>query len=273
MMKGRSLFRVLLFAVFLVFVFYQPLSAGWIVKSKTTSGHEISWNEMYIQNNVFKMIEEDHMFILNGITRELTFVNMKVKIFWKGNLDDFKKKIEEFFGKAMGDYSAQMKEAMKSLTPEQRAIMEQYGANNPMLSKMQGKEVRKPKVEIIRTNEVMTIVDRSVRKYIVKSDGRKIEELWLAENMISKKDWNPEIFRELAESMRMGIASTDYEDSEEYWDLQKKGIALKTIHFQGGYQIIDEVEELIEKNLPSSTFSPPSDCKEASLESVLQTME
>ncbi len=272
-MKGRSLFGTLMFAVFFVFVLYQPLSAGWIIKSKTTSEFETTWNEMYLQNNLFKMVDGDHIFILNGNTRDFTFINVKENTFWKGNLDDFKKSMEEFFGKAMNDYSAQMEEAMKNLTPEQREMMKQYGANNPMLNKMQGSKAKRPVVEVVRTSEVMSLVKRSARKYIVKSDGKKLEEVWLAENMISKKDWNPEIFRELAESMRMGIASTDYEDSEQYWSLHKKGIPLKTIHFSENYQVIDEVVELIEKNLPPSTFLPPSNCKEVKLENVLQTME
>ena len=272
-MKRRSLFGALLFAAFLVFVFCQPLSAGWIIKSKTTSEYESSWSKMYLQNNVFKMVDEDHIFILNGNTRNLTFINTKENTFWKGNLDDFKNRIKEFFGKTMNDYSAQIEEAMKNLTPEQREMMKQYGVNNPMLNKMQGTNAKKPEVEVIRTSDVMSIVKRSARKYIVKSDGKKMEEVWLAENMISKKDWNPEIFRELAESMRMGIASTEYEDADEYWDLQKKGIPLKTIHFTNNYQVVDEVVELIEKNLPPSTFLPPSDCTEVKLENVLQNME
>ncbi|NOU60252.1 hypothetical protein [Marinifilum caeruleilacunae] len=272
-MKRKSLFGALLFAVFLVFVCYQPLSAGWIIKSKTTSQYDVSWSKMYLQNNVFKMVDEDHIFIMNGNTRDLTFINTKENTFWKGNMDDFKNRMKEFFGKTMNDYSAQMEEAMKNLTPEQREMMKQFGANNPMLNKMQGTKAKKPEVEVIRTSEVLSILKRSARKYIVKSDGRKMEEVFLAENMISKKDWNPEIFRELAESMRMGIVSTDYEDDDQYWDLQKKGIPLKTIHFNGNSQVVDEVVELIEKNLPPSTFLPPSDCKEVKLENVLQNME
>lgn len=262
-----------MFAAFLVLVFCQPLSAGWVIKSKTTSKYENSWNEMYLQNNVFKMLDEDHIFILNGNTRDLTFINVQENTFWKGNLDDFKNSMKEFFGKAMDSYSAQMEEAMKNLTPEQREMMKQYGANNPMLNKMQGTKAEKPEVEVIRTGEVMSIVKRSARKYIVKSDGKKMEEVWLAENMISKKDWNPEIFRELAESMRMGIVTGDYEDSEEYWNLHKKGIPLKTVYFHDDDEHVDEVKELIEKNLPASTFLPPPGCKQVSLEDILQGME
>jgi hypothetical protein len=272
-MKRKNLLVAMLFTALFVMVCYQPLSAGWVIKSKTTSEYESSWNEMYLQNNVFKVVEKDHIFILNGHTRDLTFVSVKENTYWKGNLDDFKKRMQEFFGKAMNNVSAQMEEAMKSLTPEQRALMEQYGAGNPMLNQMQGKDVKKPNVEIIRTGETMTIVNRSTSKYIVKSDGKKVEELWLAENMISKKDWNPEIFREFAESMRMGITSIDYEDSEQYWQLTEKGIPLKTIYFQDDEKMLDEVVELVEKNLPESTFLPPSGCKEVSIEDVLGNME
>lgn len=272
-MKRKNLLVALLFTALFVMVCYQPLSAGWIIKSKTTSEYESSWNEMYLQNNVFKMVDEDHIFILNGNTRNLIFVNVQENTYWKGNLDDFKNRMKEFFGKAMDQYSAQMEEAMKNLTPEQRAMMEQMGKNNPMLNKMQGTKTKPPVVEVVRTGEVMTIVKRSARKYIVKSDGKKMEEVWLAENMISKKDWNPEIFRELAESMSMGMSSSDYEDSEQYWKLEDKGIPLKTVYFQDDYKSVEEVVELTEKNLPVSTFEPPANCKEMSLVHIFQNME
>ncbi|MDQ2177573.1 DUF4412 domain-containing protein [Marinifilum sp. D714] len=272
-MKRKNLLVALLFTALFVMVCYQPLSAGWIIKSKTTGEYESSWNEMYLQNNVFKMLDEGHIFIINGNTRDLTFVNVQENTYWKGNLDDFKNKMKEFFGKAMDQYSAQMEEAMKNLTPEQRAMMEQMGANNPMLNKMQGTKAKPPVVDIVSTGEVMTIAKRSAKKYIIKSDGKKMEEVWLAENMISSKDWNPEIFRDLAESMRMGMASSDYEDTDEYWSLHKKGIPLKTVYFQEDYTVVDEVVELTEKNLPASTFAPPSNCREVSLEHIFQNME
>jgi glycine cleavage system H lipoate-binding protein len=257
-----------------VLLYVKPTQAGWIIKMRTKTKHEVSRSVIYVQNNQIRIVEVFQTIIFNGNNNEICFIDVSKKSYWKGDIQDFKKGMTHYQEGIKSAYTVQMKEHMDDkMSAEQKAMMEEAMKKMSEFKNPAQQELEEPEweVHISRTHEMGNIAGYPARRYLVKVDGELKEEVWVAENLIGKKDWDPEIFKKFFESLSMGV-KLDYESTDEYWEFGKRGFPLRTISYDGEYQQEEVAEEVIEKNIPRQMFQPPVNFTEVLLADVLKGM-
>ncbi|MBI4519145.1 MAG: DUF4412 domain-containing protein [Deltaproteobacteria bacterium] len=135
-------------------------------------------------------------------------------------------------------------------------------------------EATLPKIVIRKTEEQEKIAGYDTQKYLIESNGKLFQEVWLTTAINLNDDLDPKSYAACRAKLSTGMRGASAQDfnalylSPEYLEFAKSGLALKTIthHIAGSHSL--EVRSVSRADVPSSDFELPSTAKKVPLAEV-----
>lgn len=245
-------------------------SAGWIITQQSydsDEGVETALIEtIYLQDNIMKVAQTDMvtMFDLNNET--ITLMSSVKKVYWIGNIADYKEEIKEAMRSAMEEQLENAREEQKEMIRKMYQGMIE-SIDNP--SKFAGEEPEEYDLQIEKTGDKERLSGHIAYKYQITVNGSLKEESWLSESSRPHNEFDISKFYDVfGEFTSQAGTSAFYQSNEKYIEFAKKGFPLKSVNYFGGYESISEVTSLEKENIDSSEFTAPADYKKVSLVEV-----
>jgi hypothetical protein len=128
-----------------------------------------------------------------------------------------------------------------------------------------------PKIVVRKTEDRATIAGYDTVKYVIESDGRLFQEVWLADTLNLKRDLEPTAYLECQKKIAAGMLGASAQDyhalyrSPDYLQLNSSGYALKTTvhHIAGSFT--QETRSVKQVDVPESDFQVPPTAKSVPL--------
>jgi hypothetical protein len=219
-----------LMAVALVLWLVIPADAGFVMVDQNGETTLISKGRI-------KNTSERAVWILDGNSNEMIFINNEQKMYSQGKTDEY-----------CNSMSAMFEQIMKGVPEEQRKMMNK------------NKESSKKNVSIVKSGDGGTIAGYKTVKYKVLVDGELFEEIWLSLDSSLMKEYKPIIpvlkkFNSCMNRMQMEFSP---ENTPEYQKIWETGVELKSVrHEPGNTEADTNVVQLTEKTIPESEFKTP----------------
>jgi hypothetical protein len=232
------LITVLLISIFSILVLSGNLIAGIFMI-------EDDGSKTYISNGKLKEISEEDGMIMDSKSGEIIYFSPDNRIYTRGKISVFCESM-----------SKMMEQMMDSMPAEYKKMM---GL---------GQERKPPEVEIISEGDGGVIAGYKTVKYKVLANGELHEIMWLAIDASLIKEFKSLVgmlseFQKCSKMMEFGKPPVEL--SAEYVKLMEKGLTLKSVEYDNGYENIATSTANIEiKNIPDSEFQIPSGYKEMS---------
>jgi hypothetical protein len=236
-----------LMAIALVLWLVIPAGAGFVMLDE-------NGDTTLISKGRIKNTSEGFVWILNGNSDEVIFINNEQKTYSHGKTDEYCKSL-----------SAMFEQIIKEIPEEQRMMMDK------------NKKSSKQDVSIVKSGDGGNIAGYKTVKYKVLVGGELFKEIWQSSDSSLMKEYNPLIpllkkFNSCMNSMEMEFSP---ENTPEYQKLWETGIDLKSVrHELGNSSAETNVVQLNEKTIPESEFETPLGYKKISFaEMVTSQME
>ena len=232
-----------LMAAAVVFWLVIPADAGFVMVDQ--NGETTLISKGRIKNS-----SEGFVWILNGNSDEMIFINDEQKTYSHGKTNEYCKSI-----------SAMFEQIMKGIPEEQRKMMAKT------------KESSKKDVSIVKAGDGGTVAGYKTVKYKVLVGGELFKEIWLSSDASLMKEYKTLIpvlkkFDSCMNSIEMEFSP---ENTPEYQKLWEAGIELKSVkHELGSSSTETNVVQLNEKTIPESEFKPPLGYKKISFAEMVK---
>ena len=226
-----------LMAVAVVFWMVIPADAGFVMVDQ--NGETTLISKGRIKNS-----SEGIVWILNGISDEMIFIDDEQKTYSHGTTDEY-----------CNSLSAMFEQIMKGVPEEQRMMM------------TKGKKPFGQDVSIVKSGDGGTIAGYKTVKYKVLVNGELFKEIWLTLDSSLMKEYKPLIpllkkFNSCTNRMEMASLP---ENTPEYQKLWEAGFELKSVKYEGGNSEYEtDVVKLEKKTIPESEFKTPLGYKKIS---------
>ena len=236
-----------LMAIALVLWLVIPADAGFVMVDE-------NGDTTLISKGRIKNTSEGLVWILNGNSDEMIFINNEQKTYSNGKTDEY-----------CNSLSAMFDQIMKGIPEEQRMMMDK------------NKQSSKKDVSIVKSGDGGNVAGYKTVKYKVLVGGELFKEIWQSSDSSLMKEYKPLIpllkkFNSCMNSMEMEFSP---ETTPEYQKLWEAGIELKSVrHELGNSSAETNVVQLNEKTIPESEFKTPLGYKQISFaEMVTSQME
>jgi hypothetical protein len=247
-------------SILFFFILILPVRAGWELKIKSShsDSDEGIPHLVYFQDNVIKVVEAELTTIFDLNDNVLTFIKPQIHMFWKGNLDEYRKEVHEtlelMIKMEVDKLPDDQKEEGRKILESMIRIME----NPDTLSFMD--------ILTRETGEIEEIGGYETRKYQFFLNGVITEDLWIARDLDVSEDLDMGKYLLLLSQLRTGFENELlYQTTEEYYQIIQNTYVLRSREYHTGYQTVKEVIEIQEKDLDKSVFLPPENYKPVSL--------
>ncbi|MFC2104228.1 DUF4412 domain-containing protein [Bacteroidota bacterium] len=242
-------------------------TAGWVITQQSydsDEGVETALIEtIYLQDNIMKIVQPEMVTMFNLNTETITLMSPIKKVYWTGEITDYKKEIIEAMQTAMEEQLKNAQEEQKEMIRKMYQGMIE-GIENP--SKFAGEEPEEYELQIEKTGEKERIAEHTAYKYQITVNGSLKEEAWLSESSRPHKEFDLNKFYDVfGEFTSQAGTSSFYQNDNNYIEFAKKGFPLKSINYYGGYESISEVTNLEKEDIDASEFTPPADFQKVSL--------
>lgn len=262
-MGKRKFFLIIAATLFISF----HATAGWVITQQSydsDEGVETALIEtIYLQDNKMKVVQPEMITIFDLNKEAITLMSPVKKVYWTGQVADYKKEIKQAMQSAMEEQLKNAREEQKEMIRKMyQGMMESI--DNP--SKFAGEEPEEYNLEIEKTGDKERVAGRMAHKYSIIVNGSVKEEAWLSESDKPHEEFNIGKFYDVFGDFTNQAGSIDfYQKDEKYIEFAKKGFPLKSVNYYGGYESISEVTKLEKENIDDSEFTPPTDYQKVSL--------
>lgn len=232
--------------------------AGWVVVEKSSHGETRTTR---IQGNVWMTEAEGLVSVFDAGKGVMTFLKTDARVYWTGT--------PEAFRSATLDPAADpsVKSQLESLPPLEREALRQK-----MVAMMDKMAASGPKhaYAVTATKDAGAIAGKPVKRFELTRDGRKVEDLWLAQSLGIEKEFDAAKMTAMWRAMLPpGADLPKY--SVEVMELMSRGFVLKTVEYDRSGRPVELWEAVsIEKtDLPPATFAVPPDFRPADIYAIL----
>ena len=243
-----------------LFLLILPGRAGWILKVKHyhSDNEEETSKVVYFQENVIKIVEADLTTIYDLDHNVLTFLKPQIRMYWKGNLDEYRNEVNETLQLMINMEVEKLPDDQKE---EARNMLE------TMIRIMECPDTASSLDIFIReTGESEVVLGYETSKYQVFLNGVITEDLWIPSDLDVSADLDLGKLLVLLSQLRTGFENELlYQTTEDYCNLIENKYILRSKEYHTGYQTINEVIEIREEQLTESEFLPPDGYKPVSL--------
>ena len=199
----------------------------------------------FISNGKLKEIDQEDGMIMDSQTNNFTYYNSGKMIYTTGKISDF--------CQAMKDILDQM---LESMSPEMKEL---FGIDQPQ---------DPPKIKVVSEGDGGVIAGYQTEKYKILTDDEVYEVVWLATDKSLIKEFESLVnmmteFQKCSKTMDFGAPPVEL--SQEYINLMKKGLTLKSVTYQEETENISTNTESVEiKEIDDSEFQVPEGYKKMS---------
>lgn len=253
----------------LLVVNYITNNKSWVIKFYVDQGENQSRTLIYIKGNHMKLVTKDYTYLYNSVSKTISFINKKDNNYWLGNVSDFRKAVTRMKIQNDNDFLLNDVSFLRNLNSIDKKNFQE------MMNRRTGKNPLIPdysifdNFNIISTPNFTSVGEYAVRKYEVRHSGKVLEEVWIAENLLSHMGWNMIDFKDFLEVFFFHSGVAPYFNLNSYIKVRKNGLPLKTIIFNGKEKTIITMDYASKTRLNEDDFSIP---KNFNLTSVDETL-
>ncbi len=256
------------------FIFTAPLlsRSGWVIVEHTRHAgtDEIFESTLLIQENKVKSIDNELVLIFDLDRWLLTYVSPLKKGYWTGTPREYLEFLKKFTLKML-------EEEIETATRYERPALQALYDDLKMDLELGDDAVEfigELPVEIIMTELTDMVAGYRANRYLVYSDGTRVEELWLTPDIDLGREYDYGEFRAFIDEMSWGGMFADYRSSGEYIHLMRSGMPMRTVEEdQFGSLIVTEVVKVENRQIPPSEFDPPKGFSLMELEELAAGLE
>ncbi len=240
---------------------------GWVITQNISEfQHDVKVQTLYIQDNVIRVIDATHIFMVDLNEELITLMLPDEKIYWSGTAAELTKGMNR-------QITVQIEQALKQIPEAQRDLYRTYFeelmrpvGDDPL------KEHRYMLYHIVVTRRpgIQWVAGYETEQYEVLVDGRLVEEISIAPALKPEGRIDFKKFFRIFSPFSGQVTARGYEFSPEYIELLNFGYPLKTVrHDKWGRQTV-EVKRLEEKKLSDLDFMIPEHYELIPLDTLLQ---
>jgi hypothetical protein len=232
--------------------------AGWVIEEKSARGESRTTR---IQDNVWLTEAEGLVSVFDAGRGLMTFMKPGRRIYWSGTPEEFRA--------ATLDPAADpsVKSQLEALPPLEREALRQK-----MAAMMDRMTAGGPKHEyaVKATRDAGAIAGHAAKRFELTRDGRKVEDLWLAQNLGIEKEFDAARMMAMWRAMLPpGADLPKY--SVGVMELMSRGFVLKTVEYDPKGRPVElwEAVSVQKAGLPPEAFAVPADFRPADIYAVL----
>lgn len=245
--------------------------------------------------------QDDHAMVLDVNRARLWIADTTKRSYWEGSVEEFCAGMHQAMTAAFGRLGDQMQQQMAELqqqiaelpkdeqaqTRQMRTMMEQMAKTAPPAAPAAGPPVpRVRRVTVARTGDTATIAGVPTRKFRVRADGKRYEDVWISEDPGLARELNleraPDTFGRMFACLFQGVETAPdgrrVEGTAQYRRLFGQGWPLKIVSYQEDGGAADGktttlVGTLERRDFAETEFRPPAGFRRASFPEVVGTEE
>lgn len=254
----------------LLAIMYTANDKSWVIKFYVDRGEIQTRTLIYIKGDNLKIVTNDRTYLYNSSTETLSFVNQQERIFWSGEVNNFRKAVAEFKMQNSNDFLINDVSFLRNLNTIDKKLLKK------MISRRIGKNPLIPDYSIYNnfniksTPNFSSIDDYVVRKYEVINKGKAIEEIWIAENILSHMGWNMDHFKDFLEAFFFHSGIAPYFNLNSYMKVRKNGLPMKVVIFHDNGKTVITMDHASRTKLTAESFSIPINFKLTPLNQMLK---
>ncbi len=252
---------------FLCFLCFSTLnlSAGWVISevSEDNYGNK-AYQTTFIQNNVIRFETQSSIAIIDLKTSIITIIFSNHKLYWEGTIADFKKSTMEVFEQKLQNIVA-------TAPPEQKEIAKEIIQKIREENKINADSLQsKSKINIKYTGIEEKITGFNSKKYEIYSADSLVEYIWVTDSLKPYKDIDLESMISFTNQLKPSNINTNIEGTDQYLDLIKNGLAVKSSKTLGRYeQLTTTITSVLQTDINIDFFSPPPTYRKAKLIEIM----
>ena len=256
--------------LFLFGIKYTTLDKSWVIKFYIDNGESQSRTLIYIKGDKMKIVTKNQIYIYNSDSKTINLVNQKERAYWSGKVNNFRKAVAEFKMQNDDDFLSNDVSFLRNLNSVDTKYLEE------MISRRTGKNPLMPNYGIYNnfniksTPNFTSIDDYAVRKYEVINEGKVMEEIWVAENILSHMGWNMNHFKDFLEAFFFHTDITPYFNLNSYMKVRKNGLPMKVVIFHDKEKIVIRMDHASRIKLTKESFSIPVKFKLRPIQQMLK---
>ncbi|MCZ4693075.1 hypothetical protein [Ancylomarina euxinus] len=217
-----------------------------------------------------KIVTKDLTYLYNSSSKTISFINQQERIFWSGEVNHFRKAVAEYKMQNDNDFLINDVSLLRNLNTIDKKLFEE------MISRRIGKNPLIPDYSIYNnfniksTPNFSSIDDYIVRKYEVINEGKAIEEIWIAENILSHMGWNMDHFKDFLEAFFFHSGIAPYFNLNSYMKVRKNGLPVKVVISHDNRKTVIRMDHASRTKLTIESFSIPGNFKLTPLNQMLK---
>lgn len=268
-MIKRVIYISIVIILLLLAVKYTAEDKSWVIKFYVDNGVNQSRTLIYIKKNNMKIVTKDKTYLYNSVSKSISFINQKGKNYWSGNVSDFRKAVTKMKIQTDDDFLLNDVSFLRNLNSVDKKHFQE------MMNRRTGKNPLIPNYSIfnnfniISTPNFTSVGEYAVRKYEVRSSGKLLEEIWIAENLLSHMGWNMVDFKDFLEVYFFHSGVAPFFNLNSYMKVRKNGLPLKVIIFNGQEKTIITMDHASKTRLNDDTFSIPKNYNLTNIDEIL----
>ncbi|MFT5749126.1 MAG: hypothetical protein ACI93S_000379 [Ancylomarina sp.] len=268
-MIKKTIYISTILILLLLAVKYFTNDKSWIIKFYVDGSENQSRTLIYIKGDNMKLVTKDKTYLYNSVSKIISFVNQKGKSYWSGNVSDFRKAVIKMKIQTDDDFLLNDVSFLRNLNSVDKKHFQET------MNRRTGKSPLIPdysiynNFNIVSTPNFTSVGEYAVRKYEVRSSGKLLEEIWIAENLLSHMGWNMVDFKDFLEVFFFHSGVAPFFNLNAYIKVRKNGLPLKVIIFNGSEKTIITMYHAAKTRLKDSTFSIPKNYKLTKVDKAL----
>lgn len=258
--------RTILFFTLLL-LFSEGVFAGWVITEESTDpfGNRLI-QTTFIQNNLIRHETPTSIAIIDLDKKIVTMIFTQYRMYWSGTSYELKQSTIEI-------YDGQMERMLVGLSEYQRKELDSIYISLKKQMLDSNTFVANPDISVIETNVTEEMLGYKVVKYDIVKDSTVIESVWHTTEVLPYNDIDLDNMISFMKQLNQGSAQGSISQTNEYLNLLRSGMLLKSTEFlpdSAKYETV--VTNIREINIALDFFLPPNNYRKAALADILNLM-
>ena len=216
-----------------------------------------------------KIISEDKSYLYNSDSKTMSFISPGDNTYWSGKVEDFAQAVTKF--KLKTDHSFLINDVsfLRNLNTLNKShfdeIIYRLAENKSIL----------PDYRIFNNFNIESKPDftsvggYAVRKYEITNSGKLLEEIWIAENLLTHIGLNLDDFNDFLSAYFFHAGVSPFFNLNAYMEVRKNGLPMKVVLYHNDQKWEATMEHVGRKKIADKAFSIPDAFYMKSLDTML----
>lgn len=267
-MIKKILYTITAFLLLLLVSIAFSSNKSWVVKFYVNNGGTLSRTLIYIKGDNMKIVSKNNTYIYNSKTKIITFANNLEEKYWSGKVKDFTKSVTKIKMRKENDFLINDVSFLRNLNSIDRNLFTE------LINRRTGHNPLIPDYTIFNnfniksTPNFTSVGEYVVRKYEVSNSGKVMEEIWIAENLLTHMGWNMDNFKDFLEAFFFHSGIAPYFNLNAYMKVRENGLPMKVIIFHDKEKTVISMDHASKINLTEDSFSIPKEFKLKTIDEI-----